>query len=73
MKGGTTFHFVTDGIHSALNRAREAASSKDVRVGGGVATIQQYMRKSMIDEMHFAISPILLGSGGSLCSAASTP
>ncbi len=63
MEGGTTFHFVTDGIHSALSRAREAASGKDVRVGGGVATIQQYLREGLIDEMHFAISPILLGSG----------
>jgi dihydrofolate reductase len=66
MKGGTTFHFVTDGIHSALSRAREAAGAKDVRVGGGVATIQQYLREGLIDEMHFAISPILLGSGESL-------
>jgi dihydrofolate reductase len=66
MEGGTTFHFVTEGIHSALNRAREAASGKDVRVGGGVATIQQYLREGLIDEMHFAISPILLGSGESL-------
>jgi dihydrofolate reductase len=66
MKGGTTFHFVTDGIHSALSRAREAASGKDVRMGGGAATIQQYLRESLIDEMHFAISPILLGSGESL-------
>ncbi len=66
MKGGTTFHFVTDGIHSALSRAREAASGKDVRLGGGVATIQQYLRERLIDEMHFTISPILLGSGESL-------
>lgn len=66
MKGGTTFHFVTDGIHSALRRAREAASGQDVRVGGGVATIQQYLREGLIDEMHVAISPTLLGSGESL-------
>jgi dihydrofolate reductase len=66
MEGGTTFHFVTDGIHSALNRAREAANGRDVRVGGGVATIQQYLREGLIDEMHIAISPILLGSGESL-------
>ena len=63
MEGGTIFHFVTDGIHSALNQAREAAGGKDVRVGGGVATIQQYLREGLIDEMHLAISPILLGSG----------
>ena len=66
MKGGTTFHFVTDGIHSALRRAREAAGGKDVRVGGGVSTIQQYLREHLIDEIHFAIAPILLGSGEQL-------
>lgn len=66
MEGGTTFHFVTDGIHSALRQAREAAGGKDVRVGGGVATIQQYLREGLIDEMHIAISPTLLGSGESL-------
>jgi len=66
MEGGTTFHFVTDGIHSALHRAREAAGGRDVRVGGGVATIRQYLQEGMVDEMHFAISPILLGSGESL-------
>jgi dihydrofolate reductase len=66
MKGGTTFHFVTDGIDSALARAREAAGGKDVRVGGGVATIQQYLRRKLIDEMHLALSPVLLGSGENL-------
>lgn len=66
MKGGTTFHFVTDGIDSALRQARQAAGGKDVRVGGGVATIQQYLRRGLIDEMHLALSPILLGSGESL-------
>ncbi|WP_342238357.1 dihydrofolate reductase family protein [Inquilinus sp. OTU3971] len=66
MKGGTTFHFVTDGIDSALNQAREAAGGKDVRVGGGVATIHQYLRKRLIDDMHIAVSPLLLGSGESL-------
>lgn len=63
MAGGTTFHFVTDGIHSALSQARKAAGGKDVRVGGGVATIQQYLRERLIDELHFAIAPIVLGSG----------
>jgi dihydrofolate reductase len=63
MKGGTTFHFVTDGIESALAQARKAAGSKDVRVGGGVATIRQYLQKGLVDEMHVAISPVLLGSG----------
>ncbi len=63
MKGGTTFHFVTDGIHAALERARKSAGDRDVRVGGGAATIRQYLQAGLIDEMHFAISPLLLGSG----------
>ena len=63
MKGGTTFHFVTDGIHAALKRAMDAANGQDVRVGGGVSTIRQYLQAGLIDEMHLAISPILLGSG----------
>lgn len=66
MKGGTTFHFVTDGIEAALQRAKDAAGGKDVRVGGGVATVHQYLRKRLIDEMHIAVSPALLGSGESL-------
>jgi len=68
MKGGTTFHFVTGGIHAALEQAREAAGGMDIRIGGGVATIQQYLRVGLIDEMHLAISPILLGSGEKLFS-----
>jgi dihydrofolate reductase len=63
MEGGTTFHFVTGGIHEALDRAREAAGDKDVRIGGGVATVRQYLQAGLIDEMHLAISPTLLGSG----------
>jgi dihydrofolate reductase len=63
MAGGTTFHFVTDGIHEALSRARAAAAGKDVRVGGGPGTIRQYLRAGLIDELHLAISPALLGSG----------
>ena len=63
MEGGTTFHFVTDGIDGALQSAREAAGTRDVRLGGGVATIQQYLRAGLIDEMHLAISPVLLGRG----------
>jgi dihydrofolate reductase len=63
MEGGTTFHFVTEGIPEALDRARAAADGKDVRIGGGANTIQQYLRAGLIDEMHVAISPVLLGRG----------
>ncbi len=63
MEGGTTFHFVTGGIHEALDRARAAAGGKDVRIGGGAHTIQQYLRERLVDELHLAISPVLLGSG----------
>jgi dihydrofolate reductase len=63
MEGGTTFYFVTGGIHEALDRARDAANGMDVRIGGGPNTIQQYLRTGMIDELHVAISPVLLGGG----------
>lgn len=63
MEGGTVFHFVTGGIHEALRLAREAAGEKDIRVGGGASTIRQYLQARLIDEMHLAISPVLLGSG----------
>ena len=66
MAGGTTFHFVTDGIEVALQRAREAAGGKDVRVGGGVSTIRQYLSKRLIDEMHLAVAPVLMGRGENL-------
>ena len=66
MQGGTTFHFVTDGIHAALERAKEAAGTRDVRVGGGAATIRQYLQAGLIDSMHLAISPVLLGTGENL-------
>ncbi|HJV71352.1 dihydrofolate reductase family protein [Ideonella sp.] len=66
MEGGTTFHFVTDGIYAALERAREAAAGKDIRIGGGVATVRQYLQAGLIDEMHLAIAPILLGRGEAL-------
>jgi dihydrofolate reductase len=66
MKGGTTFHFVTDGIHAALQRAKSAAGDKDVRIGGGVATVQQYLRARLIDELHLAFRPILMGNGENL-------
>ncbi len=60
------FHFVTDGIEAALQRARQSAGSKDVRLGGGVATIRQYLDARLVDELHIAIAPALLGSGESL-------
>jgi len=66
MAGGTTFHFVTDGIHAALDQARAAANGRDVRLGGGVATIRQYLSVGLIDELHLAVRPVLLGSGENL-------
>jgi dihydrofolate reductase len=63
MEGGTTFHFITDGLESALTKAKEAAKSKDVRIGGGVSVIRQYLIAGKIDEMHLALSPVLLGEG----------
>jgi len=63
MDGDTTFHFVTEGIHAALARARSAAKGRDVRIGGGAATIRQCLSAGLIDELHVAISPVLLGSG----------
>jgi len=63
MAGGTTFHFITGGIHEALERAKEAAAGKDVRIGGGANTIRQYLREGLIDELHIVISPVLLGRG----------
>lgn len=73
MSGGTTFHFVTDGIHAALKRAVDAANGQDVRLGGGVATVRQYLRAGLIDEMHLAMSPILLGSGECLLEGIDAP
>ena len=68
MKGNTEFRFVTDGIHSALEQARAAAGDKDIRVGGGVQTIRQYLTAGLIDEMHLAVRPLLLGRGENLLS-----
>ena len=73
MKGGTTFHFVTGGIHEALDRAREAAAGRDVRIGGGVATVRQYLQAGLIDEMHLAYSPTLLGRGEALTAGLDLP
>jgi dihydrofolate reductase len=66
MKGGTTFRFVTDGIHAALKRANAAAKGRDVRLGGGVSTIRQYLQAKLIDELHLVVSPVLLGRGENL-------
>jgi len=73
MEGGTTFHFVTDGMEVALNRAIESAEGKDVRLGGGAATIRQYLKARLVDEMHIAISPVILGSGEHLLAGIDTP
>jgi dihydrofolate reductase len=73
MKGGTEFRFVTDGIHSALEQAREAAGGRDVRLGGGVSTIRQYLAAGLIDELHLAIAPVLLGSGEHLLAGFDLP
>jgi dihydrofolate reductase len=63
MKGGTTFHFVTDGIKSALEQARAVAGDRDIRIGGGPSTIRQYLQAGLVDEMHVAVRPVLLGRG----------
>jgi dihydrofolate reductase len=73
MDGGTTFHFVTEGIQSALEQAKAAARGKDVRLGGGVATIRQYLEAGLIDEMHLAVSPVLLGAGEHLLGGIDLP
>ena len=73
MEGGTVFHFVTEGIEAALGQARRAAQGKDVRIGGGAATVRQYLRARLIDEMHLAISPILLGAGEPLFEGIDLP
>jgi len=68
MEGGTTFHFITEGADDALKLAKRAANGKDVRIGGGVSTIRQYLLAGQIDEMHLAVSPVLLGEGEHLFS-----
>lgn len=73
MAGGTTFHFATDGMEAALKRAREAAAGKDVRLGGGAATIRQYLSARLVDEMHLTIAPTLLGSGEALLAGIDLP
>jgi dihydrofolate reductase len=63
MKGGTEFHFVTEGIHAALEQAKAAAGDADVRIGGGVSTVRQYLQARLIDELHFGLRPVFLGAG----------
>jgi len=66
MKGGTTFHFVTDGIEAALQRAKDAAGGRDVRIGGGVATVREYLQARLVDELHLAMRPVFMGRGENL-------
>jgi dihydrofolate reductase len=73
MKGGTTFHFVTDGIEAALARAKAAANGKDIRIGGGVATIRQFLCARLVDEMHLAVRPVLMGAGENLFAGIDLP
>jgi dihydrofolate reductase len=73
MAGGTEFHFITDGIESALRQARAAAGDLDVRLGGGVATVREYLRGGLIDELHLALSPVLLGTGEHLLGGLDLP
>ena len=73
MKGGTEFRFVTGGIHAALAEARAAAGSRDIRLGGGVATIREYLKASLIDELHLAVRPVLLGRGEALLTGLNLP
>jgi dihydrofolate reductase len=73
MKGGTTFHFVTDGIRSALEQAKAVAKGRDIRIGGGASTVRQYLEAGLVDEMHLAVSPVLLGGGESLLHGLDLP
>ena len=73
MEGGTIFYFVTDGIQAALERARDGAQGRDVRIGGGVSTIRQYLEAQLIDELHLALAPALLGAGENLFEGLNLP
>jgi dihydrofolate reductase len=73
MEGGTTFFFVTDGIQSALEQAKATAGDRDVKIGGGVSTVRQYLQAGLIDELHFAVSPVLLGQGEAMFAGLDLP
>ncbi|PDS85303.1 dihydrofolate reductase family protein [Rhizobium sp. L18] len=73
MEGGTTFHFITGGIEDALKKAKAAAGDKDVKIGGGVSTVRQYLQAGLIDELHFAISPVVLGKGEAMFAGIDLP
>ncbi|PDT37931.1 deaminase [Rhizobium sp. M10] len=73
MEGGTTFHFITSGIEEALDKAKAAAGDKDVKIGGGVATVRRYLQAGLIDELHFAVAPVVLGKGEAMFSGIDLP
>ncbi|MBX4929034.1 dihydrofolate reductase [Rhizobium binae] len=73
MEGGTTFHFITSGIEEALDKAKAAAGDKDVKIGGGVATVRQYLEAGLVDELHFAVAPVVLGKGEAMFSGIDLP
>lgn len=73
MEGGTSFYFVTGGIHEALELAQQAAAGKDIRLGGGVSSVRQYLQAGLIDELHLAIAPVLLGAGENLLAGLDLP
>src|SRR5207302_4231103 len=73
MEGGTTFIFVTEGIEAALEQAKRAANGRDVKIGGGVETIRQYLRARLIDELNFALSPVVLGQGEAMFAVIDLP
>ncbi|KKZ85861.1 deaminase [Rhizobium phaseoli] len=73
MEGGTTFHFITGGIEEALDKAKAAAGDKDVKIGGGVATVRQYLQAGLVDELHFAVAPVVLGKGEAMFAGIDLP
>jgi dihydrofolate reductase len=73
MEGGTTFIFVTEGIETALDQAKHIAGDRDVKIGGGVETVRQYLRAGLIDELHFALSPVVLGQGEAMLAGIDLP